>query len=504
MIAMETAQQTAQRVKRRRSTVAVLAGAAVLVAGAAGLLTLVLSAGNQGPPPPPGPAGRAMAAVGAVGAGSPASASDLGALIGDRRTWLRRHPHDDSSWAVLGSAYLERGRWTGDPGDYPLAERALRRSLSVRPEESGNLDAMVGLAALAHARGDYRVAKHYGEMVRARSPQRWTTYAVLSDAYSRLGDQKAATTAVEKLGALGAAPGYTVGRLSAEVYWNRGWREDAAAALSDATALAATPAEKAAGLNRMGDLAWERGEAQEALGHYETALGVAPGHGRALAGRARVLASLGLTDEAERVYRAALAALPVPELGLEYGELLESRGKADEAAEQYALVRARVTLGAVRGRTGSDSGSGPGSGAGSGELLLGLLDADHGDPGAAVARLRAEWKRHPNAYVADALGWALYRDGDSDGEEALKYARKATDQGLRSAVFLYHLGEIEMHLGKDGAARRHLAEALRVNPSFSPLLAPRAREALGALGEPAEGGPRDVYGRAPTVRAAQR
>ncbi|MBT2508156.1 tetratricopeptide repeat protein [Streptomyces sp. ISL-98] len=498
---METAQQTAQPVKRRRSTVAVLAGAAVLVAVAAGLLTLVLVAGNQGPPPPPGPVGRAMAAVGAVGAGSPASASDLGALIGDRRTWLRRHPHDDSSWAVLGSAYLERGRWTGDPGDYPLAERALRHSLSVRPEANGNLDALVGLAALAHERGDYRAAKHYGEMVRARSPQRWTAYAVLSDAYSRLGDQKAAAGAVEKLGALGAGPGYTVGRLSAEVYWNRGWREDAAATLSDATALAATPAEKAAGLNRMGDLAWERGEAQEALGHYETALGVVPGHGRALAGRARVLASLGLTDEAEHMYRAALAALPVPELGLEYGELLESRGKADEAAEQYTLVRARVALGAARGGTGS--GSGPGSGAGSGVLLLGLLDADHRDPGAAVARLRAEWKRHPNAYVADALGWALYREGESDGKEALKYARKATDQGLRNAVFLYHLGAIEKHLGKDGAARRHLEEALRVNPSFSPLLAPRAREALGALGEPAEGGPRDVYGRANTVPTAQ-
>jgi hypothetical protein len=40
---------------------------------------------------------------------------------------------------------------------------------------------------------------------------------------------------------------------------------------------------------------------------------------------------------------------------------------------------------------------------------------------------------------------------------------------------------IEQALGLRAAARRSLSAALNLNPSFSPLLAPRARAALAAL-----------------------
>ncbi|MBT2491246.1 tetratricopeptide repeat protein [Streptomyces sp. ISL-96] len=463
--------ETEQQVKRQRPRVAVLTGTAVLAAGVA----VVLASGwLSEEAPAPGPVGRAMAAVEAVGAGVPASAADLTALIGDRESWLRAHPEDDHSWAVLGSAYLERGRWTADPTDFPRAEMALRHSLSVRPGKSGNPDALVGLAALAHARGDHRAAKKWGEAVRKRSPKRWTAYPVLIGAYTRLGDQIAAAEALKKLEAL--HPGPSVRRLAAEVYRDRGWREDAAATLADATARAGSAAEKVTGLHLMGELAWERGEPEEALSHYGAALGTDPGYTRAQAGRARVLASLGLTADAERDYQTALALTPLPELHLEYGELLQSLGREAQAQEQYTLVREGVALRQRRGGGGN-------------ELLLGQLDADHGDPATAVRRLRAEWRRHPNPHVADALAWALFRSGEKR-TEALKYARKATDYGLRNAQFFYHLGAIEQDVREYGAARRHLEEALRINPAFSPLLAPKAREALNALGEPLGGGPR--------------
>ncbi|NUK55711.1 hypothetical protein HRW14_36875, partial [Streptomyces lunaelactis] len=126
-------------------------------------------------------------------------------------------------------------------------------------------------------------------------------------------------------------------------------------------------------------------------------------------------------------------------------------------------------------------------------VVLGLFEADHGDPEAAVRRLKGEWdKKHRSMSVADALGWALYRAGRP--KEALPYAKRATDQGLRSALFAYHRGEIERSLAQYGPARRHLEEALRTNPYFSPLLARVARETLAALGEPEGGGPRKVTG----------
>lgn len=107
------------------------------------------------------------------------------------------------------------------------------------------------------------------------------------------------------------------------------------------------------------------------------------------------------------------------------------------------------------------------------DVVLGLYEADHGDPAAAVRRLSEEWSRHKSVQVADALGWALHQAGEDSA--ALEYAKKATEQGLRSADFSYHRAMIERGLGDVAAARRHLQETMRTNPHFSPLRGPLAR-----------------------------
>ncbi|WP_256341403.1 lipopolysaccharide assembly protein LapB [Streptomyces sp. TLI_105] len=434
----------------------------VLAAGvgavlAATALLYVPEFADQGPPPPPGPAERATIAA---HAGAQAALPDLAALITDREKWLRAHPDDEGSWAELGAAYTERGSRLGDVRDYPRAERALRRSLAERPAARGNLDAQLALGALAGARGDWKTAEEWGEQVRKADPRRWPVYPILMDAYNGLGKYEAARKAMESLEELHA--GAVVRARAAQTYRDRGWREDADAAALDAAALAETDTEKAAALARLGDLAGERGEAEEALGRFGAALRLVREHGPSLAGRARALAALGRTDEAVRAWRAALARLPRPEYLLEAGELYESLGLDGDARALYERLR-----------TGTWTDA---------EVALGLLDADHGDPAAAAVRMRAEWARgHRSVRVADALGWALHRSGAS--KEALGYAKIATEEGLRSALFTYHRGEIERALEQTGPARRHLAEALRINPEFSPLHARRAEGSLTALGE---------------------
>ncbi|MFF5917799.1 tetratricopeptide repeat protein [Streptomyces flavochromogenes] len=421
---------------------------------------------DQGPPPPPGPAERATIAA---HAGAQAALPDLAALITDREKWLRAHPDDDASWAELGAAYTERGARLGDVRDYPRAEKALRRSLAERPAARGNTAAQLGLGALAGARGDWNSAKEWGEKVRTADPRRWPAYPVLMDAYNGLGDYKAAQKAMETL--QGLHKGAMVRTRAAQTYRDRGWREDADAAALDAVSLAETAPDKAAALARLGDLAWERGEPDEALALFGAALTQVRDHGPSLAGRARALTALGRTDEALRDWRAALARLPLPEYVLEAGELSESLGLHEDARALYERLR-----------TGTWAG---------GEVALALLDADHGNAAAAVTRMRAEWARgHRSVRVADTLGWALYRAGQT--KEALEYATRATEEGLRSALFSYHRGEIERALEETGPARRHLAEALRINPHFSPLLAPRAAGAVAALGEPSDELPKEL------------
>ncbi|MFF3322034.1 tetratricopeptide repeat protein [Streptomyces sp. NPDC002889] len=455
----------------KKAAISTLIGATLVT----GVILIGPGWGNDsGPAPAPGPASRAMAAV---GAGAPASLSDLAALIADRERWLRKSPRDDESWAVLGAAYAERGTRLADSSYYPSAERALQHSLELLPAAEGNVDALIGQAALANARHDFTKARGLGERAVELKPNLWRAYPELIDAYNGLGEYKAAIKAMDRLQKLRKDPGMQ--GLEAHVYRERGWREDAAAAAHDAAASAESPVEKAAALHLLGELAWEQGEPAEAERQYTAALRVSAESHRSLAGRARALAAQGRTAEAMRDYQAALAKVPLPEHILELGELYESQGLDGDATTQYDRLREHVAEAAAHGVDN--------------ELVLARFEADHGAPAAAVRRLQDEWRRgHRSADVADAMGWALYKAGRPS--DALPFARRATQPELHSALFTYHRGQIERTLQNYGAARRNLEEALRINPQFSPLFAPLAQEALADVGQPPAGGPRDMTG----------
>ncbi|MFC8402807.1 tetratricopeptide repeat protein [Streptomyces griseoincarnatus] len=449
----------ARRRRYRRALLASAAGTAVL-----GGVLVTLQWGGQAPPPAPTPQERALAAV---TSGVPAALPDLEALAAERERHLRKHPRDARAWAELGAAQVEQGVRLADPRYWPRAEKALRTALEVRKD---NVPALRAMAVLANARRDHASARAWGEAARKLEPGRWTTYPPLIEASAGLGDDEETGRLLEKLMELRSGP--AVMARAAAVYRDRGWREDAAAKIADAASAAGEPAERAACLERAGQLAWERGDREDALRHFREAVRTDPDQRAAQAGQGRALAALGRTTEALSAYRTALARHPRPEYALELGELYESLGMRPAAEVQYALLRERVRLAAAHG---ADE-----------ELVLGRFEADHGDARAAVRRLRAEWERQPSTEVADALGWALHRAGED--EEALPFAVRATEGtkggGVRSALFAYHRGTIERSLERYGAARRHLAEALQINPWFSPLHAPRAKEALARLGEP--------------------
>lgn len=196
-----------------------------LVAGSVvlgGVLVLLPPHRRTAPPPSSGPAARAATAV---VAGMPVALPDLVALIGDHEAHVRAHPRDERSWAVLGAAYVEQGRRTAASAYFPKAEQALRTSLETKPK--GNLTALEGLAALANARNDFRTGRKWAEEALKLAPKRWTAYPLLIDSCSGLGDYKASRGALEKLQGLHHGP--PVLAEAAQVYWDRGWREDAVA-----------------------------------------------------------------------------------------------------------------------------------------------------------------------------------------------------------------------------------------------------------------------------------
>lgn len=412
---------------------------------------------DRGGPSRPAPS---VDATGHLGRGQAAVSSLPQAIAADQRR-LRTLPADAPTWARLGAEYVEQARLTADPSYYPKADEALHRALTLAPQDQ--VDALTGLGALANARHLFAEARDFADRAISASPQHWQAYAVLADARTQLGDQAGASTAVQDL--LDRQPGTASFTRAAYDLEQHGRTDQAKQALRQALDGAFDPADKAFCRYQLAELDRNAGQARQALTGYQQALAEDPGYTPALAGRAKAEAALGDSDAALRDYTDAVARVPLPQYLLDLGELQESLGHGAEARQQYQLLAAEQQLAAANGVLD--------------DLTMGQFQADHGDRAEAVRLLRAEWDRRQNALVADALSWALHRQGE-DGE-AIGLADRAQRDGWQNALFSYHRGEIERALNRPGPARTDLTRALTTDPAFSPLQAPAARADLAAL-----------------------
>ncbi|MER5648918.1 hypothetical protein [Streptosporangium sp. NPDC002524] len=426
---------------KARTAAAVLGLAAALTLGAA------LIPGDR---PAPAPATAAPARVEL--AGTPASALSLDGAIRALTDRLRRLPADHLAWARLGAAYVQQARVTADPSSYPRAEEALARASALSP---GDPEVLGGLAALAAGRHEFAEAVRLARSSVAANPYGLDAHAVLADAYTQLGRYGEAGRAVDRMMEL--RPGvaaFTRASYDAEL---RGDRATARRMLEHALSDAFSPADVAYCRHYLGELALHSGDARGAAEQYRLALEADPGFVPALAGAARAAALDGRTAEAIDRYATVVARLPLAQYVVEYAEVLGAAGR--DPSEQWALLRAQRDLTRAAGVRD--------------DLTWAEYEADHGSPALAVTHARAEYARNPNVVAADALAWALHRDGRS--REALPYARKATATGWRNALLLHHRAEIERALGMTAEARRSTARARAANPSFSPGLPALAR-----------------------------
>ncbi|MFF3502815.1 tetratricopeptide repeat protein [Streptomyces sp. NPDC003247] len=406
--------------------------------------------------------GHPVVAAAAVSPGL-LSGAGLDAGVAELQAHLRAQPRDADGWASLGLAYVEQARTKGDPSRYPQAQRALKRSLELRP---GNDQALSGRAALAAARHDFDGALRYADRALERNPYSERALCTRIDALVELGRYeeaaRAARTADER------RPGVPVFTRYAYVHELRGDVATARRVLEQALAASVTPGDIAYVATQLGNLSWSQGDHTTALAHYARALAADETYLPALEGRARAQAAAGRQAEAIEGLEDVVARFPLPGPLVALGELYEARGGRGDAAkarEQYTLVDAWTSLARANGVDA--------------DLDTALAAADHGDRAAALRAARAEWARRRTVHTADALAWALHVNGRD--EEALPYARRATATGYRNAVFLHHLGMIERATGRTADARAHLTAALDLNPGFSPLGAREARAALKTL-----------------------
>jgi len=377
-------------------------------------------------------------------------------LVADLQSRLRANPRDERSYALLGLAYQQRARETGDPSWYPRAEGALRRALALDSKDS---IAVGGLGSLALSRHRFRDALVLGEKARALNPYSAQPLGVIGDAQVELGRYSQAFASFDRMNNL--RPNLSS---YARVSYGReliGHTAAAIRAMRLAVDAATGAAEPTAWTHvQLGKLYFNHGRYRLAEREYRLALDVFPGYAYGLDALAQVLGAQDRYRQAITAEREAVDAIPLPQYVAALGDLYRLTGRRVEAQRQYELIGAIEKLLNANGvKT---------------DLEIALFQVDHGIAlRHALARARLARSERPSIDGNDVLGWALARNGRC--AEALPYSKWSLRLGTQDALKFFHRGMIERCLGRTEAARGWFRRALDLNPRFSILWSPLAR-----------------------------
>jgi tetratricopeptide (TPR) repeat protein len=375
---------------------------------------------------------------------------------------LKQNPDDERAYVLLGAAYLQKVRETGDPTYYGKTEAALTRALDL---QSDDFTAMIQMGALSLTRHQFREALAWGEKAHVISPGTVLTYGVIGDAQIELGQYDAALETFQTM--VDMRPDLSSYSRASYIRELHGDVNGAIDAMQRAVQAGGPNTENTNWTRvQLGNLYFNSGKLAEADAQYNQALISYPGYIHAIAGLARVHAARGEYDEAIKLYTEATNRIPLPEYVIGLGDVYEAAGRSQEAQQQYDLVRVMERLYAANG---VDT-----------DLETALFNADHDQNlNETLALARKAYVNRPSIYGADVLAWTLYKTGNYT--EAQEYSEAALRLGTKDALKLFHAGMIALKLDDKTKAREYLEQALTINPHFSILYADEARKTLERL-----------------------
>ena len=377
-------------------------------------------------------------------------------LVERLQTAVRTAPQDVKSLDLLGLAYQQRARETGDPAYYTKSDGVLRRALRFQPND---LLATSGLGSLALSRHRFREALALGRRARAISPTTARNYGVIGDALVELGRYRDAFAAFDRMGTL--KPSLASYARVAHARELLGDVPGAIEAMRLALDAAAGEPEASAWTSvQLGKIYWSTGRLAAAATLYRAALARFPGYVYAFDTLAQVEAARGHLRKAIVLEQRAVDTIPLPQFVGALGDMERVAGMEHQARRQYALIGVIQRLLVANGvKT---------------DLETALFDVDHRiDLRRALALARLAHADRPSIDGDDVLAWALARSGRC--AEALPWSKHALRLGTQDALKFFHRGAIERCLGHGAAARTWFHRALALNPHFSLLWAPVAR-----------------------------
>ena len=421
-----------------------VAGAAALVALFGGVIGSVVDVGRSSGSA--APSARAAAAERALTGFAPGG--DTVASVKRLETAVQGDPSDVKSLTLLGLAYGQRWRETGDASFVSLEAQSLALARKLSPRDPLTIQ---GLGSLALTRHQFRTALDLGHTAERLAPHTANTYGIVGDASIELGRYRQAFHSFQRMVDL---------KPSLASYARVSYARELNGDLRGATQAMKLALDAAAGDRegyawtavQLGKLYWLQGDGGRAERLYRSALAVFPGYVYALDARAPIEAANGNLRAAIALERRAVDAIPLPQFVAQLGDLYARAGRKRDAQAQYAIVRAIERLLVANGiKTDLDTSQ---------------FRAYHGiAPEQTVALAREARADRPSILGDDTLSWALARSGRC--QEALAWSRRALRLGTRDWLLDFHRGYVERCLGHGSDARAWFRKAQALNRQFS-------------------------------------
>ena len=238
------------------------------------------------------PATSAAAQIQAAASQRPVDKTDQ--VIWDYQQRVRQSPDDVQSYAVLGAAYMQKVRDTGDPSFYAKAQAVLDEALKRDPQ---NVEALIGAGTLANARHEFGEALQLGEQAKAINPTVPRIYGVIADAQTELGRYDDAVQTLQTM--IDMRPDLSSYSRISYARELHGDIEGAIDAMQEAVTAGGPATENSAWVRvQLANLYFTQGDLAQAEQEYQRTLTLLPDYVYAQAGLGRVRAAQGRLDAA--------------------------------------------------------------------------------------------------------------------------------------------------------------------------------------------------------------
>ncbi len=385
---------------------------------------------------------------------------------------------DYSNYDKLGTAYIQKGRETGDITYYDLAEKALSRSLELVSNDMAATTPTTHLAVVYMAEHRFRNALAEAQNALALGSGDPSPWAIAGDALTDMGEYDKASEAYSKLLMPGPLEeprsGLAYVRDSRMSYLKFILGDPVAAVQLMRGAIHAAIATHVPGENiawsqfQLGEYFFQMADLANAERSYRDALVAYPGYYRALAGLGKVRAAQSRYPEAIDLYQQSINVVPFPDYVAALGDAYTKVERSAEAKKSDDLVEFIGRLSALNQQVYNRE--------------LALFYADHDmklRESLDLAQKELEVRR--DIYTWDVLAWALYKNGKF--QEAADAMTKALGLGTKDALLFFHAGMIYDRLGNSERAKEYLQRALATNPHFHVHYADIAKNTLRELVE---------------------